>query len=214
MRCEFIKKNGTDNLTIFFAGWGMDASDFDFLNPNESDLLICSDYREMSFDAAILKPYQNIRLVAYSLGVWAAAYTFCDLEIDFSEKVAINGTPFPADDERGIPVAIFRGTEAGLNERNLQKFFRRMCGTKENFDRFISKTGSKNCVELKEALQNIYRLSAEKNVASFCWNRAIISLNDAILPAENQRKAWCGGVETVLLDAPHFSEEIFNGLIS
>lgn len=213
MRHQFLKNNSSDNLTLLFAGWGMSASDFWFLKDTETDLLVCSDYRVFDFDTALLMPYANVRLVGYSLGVWAASYVFRDKKITFSETIAINGTPFPVDDTKGIPVKIYEGTEAALSDVSLQKFFRRMCGSKENFQEFMAHTEAKNITELKDELRTIQRLSAKNDVSSFRWNKAVISENDAIFPPSHQREAWNKHTEITMLDTPHFSPFIFKEIV-
>ena len=211
---EFLKKNTSSRLTLLFAGWGMSASDFRFLENNSSDLLICSDYRQFSFDSEVLSPYTDIRLVAYSLGVWAAAFVFRESNIPFSEKIAINGTHYPVDNERGIPISIYEGTERQLTERSLRKFHFRMCGSKAGGERFVSQTVPKNISNLKEELRTIQKMSALHAVSDFRWGKVIMSANDNIFPIENQRNAWKNYERTEEMDAPHFSEELFRVLHS
>jgi biotin synthesis protein BioG len=216
MTVEFLRQNNSDELTLIFAGWGMSASDFRFLGDVETrratSLLVCSDYRILDFDMNILAPYANIRLIGYSLGVWAASYVFREKKIMFSEKIALNGTKHPVDNERGIPVKIYEGTEQLLSGTSLQKFFLRMCGTRENFEQFMANTEEKNIPQLKEELHVIQQLSAQYDVSNFQWTKVIISAQDAIFPFENQRKAWRSNVNTVEADAPHFSQSLFTNV--
>ena len=214
MKIEFLQQNNTNHLTLIFAGWGMSASDFRFLVKTECipSLLVCSDYRTLDFDTDILKPYTDIRFIAYSLGVWAASFVFHKKKIAFSEKIAINGTRFPVDNERGIPIKTYKGTEQSLSENSLRKFILRMCGTKENFEQFMTNTEPKNIAHLKEELRIIQRLSTQYNVSDFQWDKVIISTNDAIFPIENQREAWEKNENVVEIEASHFSQDIFKSL--
>jgi len=212
MRCEFLKQNTSNNLTLLFAGWAMSARDFRFLENIKTDLLVCSDYRTLDFETDVLKPYTNIRLVGFSLGVWVASYIFCEKEIEFSEKIAINGTQYPIDNERGTPVKIYEGTELQLSETSLRKFMLRMTGSKENFQEFMENTEEKSILQLKEELCVIRNFALQHDVSSFRWNKAIISTNDAIFPLENQHNAWNSKANIVEIDAPHFAQSIFKNL--
>ena len=68
MKHYFIQQNYLPRLTLFFAGWGMDECPFmDYCSGN-SDLLVCYDYRSLDFDFTLLQGYQEIRLIAWSMG--------------------------------------------------------------------------------------------------------------------------------------------------
>ncbi|WP_373564497.1 pimeloyl-ACP methyl esterase BioG family protein [Sphingobacterium sp. E70] len=56
------------------------------------------------------------------MGVWAASQVLPKLQMQhypISTCTAINGTPFPIDDSRGIPVQVFRATLNTLSEKRL-----------------------------------------------------------------------------------------------
>ena len=209
MKIEFLTHNTSGKLTLLFAGWGMSAVDFRFLQNHETDLCVCSDYRTFDFDTEFLKSYTGIRLIGYSLGVWAAAYVFHEKEITFSETIAINGTMFPVDNERGIPTKTYEGTEQSLSDNSFRKFVLRMCGTKENFQEFMANTAQKNIAHLKEELRVIQKLSTQCDVSNFQWNKVIISTNDAIFPPDNLRNAWKNNGNITEVAAPHFSPANF-----
>ena len=122
---------------LFFAGWGMDETPFMHNLPPNKDLIICYDYRSLDFDSTLLSTYEGIYVVAWSMGVWAASQVLPDSNLPLKQSIAINGTPFPIDDMRGIPPAIFEGTLNNLNEATLQKFRRRMCGSGSAFQAFL-----------------------------------------------------------------------------
>ena len=127
MKHYFIQQNYLPRLTLFFAGWGMDECPFmDYCSGN-SDLLVCYDYRSLDFDFTLLQGYQEIRLIAWSMGVWAASMVLQDMDLPICESVALNGTVTPVDDLKGISQQVFEGTLEGLNEVTLEKFIRRMC---------------------------------------------------------------------------------------
>lgn len=103
MKHYFIQQKHLPRLTLFFAGWGMDECPFMDYCPENSDLLVCYDYRSLDFDFTLLQGYQEIRLIAWSMGVWAASMVLQDMDLPICERVALNGTVTPVDDLKGIP---------------------------------------------------------------------------------------------------------------
>ena len=155
MKHYFIQQNYFPRLTLFFAGWGMDECPFmDYCSGN-SDLLVCYDYRSLDFDFTLLQGYQEIRLIAWSMGVWAASMVLQDMDLPICESVALNGTVTPVDDLKGISQQVFEGTLEGLNEVTLEKFIRRMCLKKENLETFLLKRPQRAVEELQEELRRI-----------------------------------------------------------
>ena len=210
MKHYFIQQKHLPRLTLFFAGWGMDECPFmDYCSGN-SDLLVCYDYRSLDF--TLLQGYQEIRLIAWSMGVWAASMVLQDMDLPICERVALNGTVTPVDDLKGIPQQVFEGTLEGLNEGTLEKFIRRMCLKKENLETFLSKRPQRAVEELQEELRRIGEQVKSCAVPSFAWERAVIGKNDLIFTAVNQRNAWTG-TEVAEYDIPHYSEEIMRDLL-
>ena len=83
MKHYFIQQKHLPRLTLFFAGWGMDECPFMDHCPENSDLLVCYDYRSLDFDFTLLQGYQEIRLIAWSMGVWAASMVLQDMDLLF-----------------------------------------------------------------------------------------------------------------------------------
>ena len=73
MKQTFIIRNNGKHLLLFFAGWGMDETPFRHIHPVECDWMICYDYRSLEFDTTLIQAYSKISLIAWSMGVWAAA---------------------------------------------------------------------------------------------------------------------------------------------
>ncbi len=74
MKHYFIQQKHLPRLTLFFAGWGMDECPFMDYCPENSDLLVCYDYHSLDFDFTLLQGYQEIRLIAWSMGVCGKVY--------------------------------------------------------------------------------------------------------------------------------------------
>jgi len=192
-----IKKQekASSELLLFFAGWGMDERPFLEYLPAGNDCMICYNYRSLSFDDSLLAPYRNIRVVAWSMGVWAASRMLAGRNLPVSESIAINGTPQSIDDEKGIPAAIFQGTLEGLNEHTLHKFRRRMCGSKEEMAHFMKQVPLRTVEDLHEELAQIgkqYVTQTDTDEGYIEWNKVYIGLQDNIFPPPNQQRAWEG----------------------
>lgn len=213
---ENSRKN---SLLLFFAGWGMDERPFIPYSPADTDCVICYDYSNLSFDYGLLSPYENIRVVAWSMGVWAATRTLAGNNLPITESIAVNGTPYPVDDERGIAESVFQGTLNGLNETTLHKFRRRMCGSGEALARFMENCPQRTLNDLKNELYQIGELSNQKtaskeeNLIPFLWNRVFIGTRDKIFLPSNQQKAWEAS-EVRFIDCEHYPETMWKELFN
>ena len=213
MKQFFIRKNNTPVLTLFFAGWGMDEHPFLSI-PTDNDWMLCYDYRSLSFDAIFLQQYDQIEVVAWSMGVWAAEQILRDNTLNISGKIAINGTPFPVDNEKGIPEKIAISTLQQLNESNLQKFYRRMCSSGEAYSEFVKTAPRRSLTDITEELAGIYKLCQTPTETNFVWDAAYIGTNDLIFPPENQRRAWQKNTKKIReVVQPHYSRELLNEIV-
>lgn len=213
MKQIFIHQQHSPRLVIFFAGWGMDETPFQSIETAGSDLLICYDYRTLDFDASLCTGYEEVTVVAWSMGVWVAMQTLHKEKLPIAQSIAINGTPYPIDDSRGIAQTVFEGTRQGLNEESLRKFQRRMCGSATACQEFLTIAPQRSAEELKEELSAIEQHYATLPPVAFHWNKAIVGTADRIFLAENQYRAWKEReteVETV--EAAHYATTLFQSL--
>lgn len=190
MKQIYIIHQHHPRLLLFFAGWGADATPFENYLPKDSDFLLCYDYRTLDFDTSLLFGYREINVVGWSMGVWAASQLLPQLPISVATSIAINGTPYPIDDQRGIPTTIFRGTLDGLTGASLNKFLRRMCADTTAFKAFLQITPRRPLEELHDELVEIERMYHSLPTATFHWQQAVVGSNDRIIPSENQLRAW------------------------
>lgn len=215
MKQTFLVREHHPCLLIFFAGWGMDEQPFLKYKPKDCDFMLCYDYRDLLFDYSALRSYNSIRLIAWSMGVWAASQVM-DGKHDLpfiDESIAVNGTNYPVDNCRGIPSAIFRLTLEGLTGANLQKFLRRICGSTSALKDFLAHTPQRPLEELREELRTVGDLAKELPPSSFVWDRAIIGSGDAIFMPVNQLKAFDSGTSVEQINCPHYSDALFTKLI-
>ncbi len=210
MKVKFITSSQSERLIIIFAGWAMDASPFVELCRPGYDIAVVWDYRSIDIDWTFAAPYSEICVVAWSLGVYAAAISTYGIESRVTRRIAVNGTLFPVDNLRGIPEIVFKGTLDGLNDRNLQKFYRRVAGSQAAFDVFATHLPSRDIAELRCELEAFYPLPIIVNDPIRRWDVAIICREDAIFPAANQWRAW-QGIPVEMIDGAHLPD--FQGIL-
>lgn len=214
MKQTFIVKENNPKLVLFFAGWGMNEQVFADYRPHGCDLLICYDYRSLSFDADLLASYSMIRVVAWSMGVWVAEKVLPTIGVKKMYSVACNGTPYPIDDERGIALDVFQGTCSGLNDLSLWKFFRRMCGMLTSFREFEQRAPKRAIEELKQELLTINELyNSCVSTTTYAWDKVYVGMADRIFLPANQLRAWGQSTEIVCVDEAHYSEVLLRKLI-
>ncbi|MGL4779468.1 MAG: pimeloyl-ACP methyl esterase BioG family protein, partial [Bacteroidales bacterium] len=173
------------------------------LDTGQNDLLICYDYTVPDFDFSLLDDYEQIYLTAWSMGVWAAARLFESHRLTISYATAINGTHTPISDLTGISLSIFQGTLNSLSDKNLERFNRRMCGSKEMLDLFYQNQPQRPVESLKSELKAIGEACMDQT-PSFLWDKIIIGERDLIFTYKNQLEAWKNTNNQVILDEAHF----------
>ena len=215
MKQHFIIKKNQKHLLLFFAGWGMDETPFLQTHPTDKDWMICYDYRSLEFDANLLQEYSEITLIAWSMGIWVASQIMKQYpSLSISQSIAINGTPYPIHETKGIAPAIFEGTLQGLNEQTLQKFQRRMCGSAADYQAFQTVVPQRPVEELKEELAAIQQQYLSLPPSDFVWQKAIIGKNDRIFLPDNQWLAWRNKVDILeYAEAAHYQQELFESVI-
>ena len=214
MKYIILNKQNNKSIILFFAGWGMDFNPFKKIEEPGYDYALIYDYSDFGLDLN-LEEYTNIHIFAWSFGVYAAAQWIANKGIKPTSSIAINGTIYPIDDNRGIPVNIFQGTLDNLNERTLMKFNRRMCGSADNYKSFVEHQPQRELSSLKDELIAMQAHSTSNQKVYNSWDKAYISENDYIFPAENQKRAWKENTKiTITLNESHLPKQIENIIIS
>ncbi|MDE6310582.1 MAG: DUF452 family protein [Muribaculaceae bacterium] len=191
-------------LILIFAGWGMDATPFESLVRPGYDIVVLWDYRDTSFPDNIVRGYREIVLLAWSMGVLVAMTVIPGLKDRITLKLAVNGTPYPVDNEYGIPEAVFSGTLEGLCERTVEKFRMRMCGGSKAYADFRSCEPLRSVEELKAELTALRDLALRRPECTDQWDHAVIGNGDAIFPPNNQLAAWTTHARSIsLYSGPH-----------
>ena len=209
MKNTWLNRNRNKNLIVFFNGWACDEKPFINLDFEDNDLLMFYDYSEHNSInetlIAEINQYQNINLIAWSMGVFIANNVFQSLDVSFKTKIAINGTLNPIDDMQGIPKLIYDGTLQNFSESTRKKFFLRMCGDKNTFVQFLKNQPTRNINNQKEELTNIQKnVSLFESNAKNIFNKLILGNQDRIFPVQNQCNFWNGKLIYKTVDIPHF----------
>lgn len=192
MRQEWLARTGGAELTLVFGGWALGSAPFVGLGGGQ-DLLFVDDYRTLDSDLPEIAGYDRFRLLAYSFGVASAAHWLARTCHRPARLVAVNGTLFPADPERGIKPEIVAATADGLSEPSFARFCRHAGLTETPPALAIA--------ERREELLAIIRRGAGPQTR---FDRIWISTRDRIIPTHAQEMAWAGQAREIRrLDAPH-----------
>lgn len=210
-----IKSSGylSKKLLLFFAGWGMDENPFREYCPIDYDLMVVYDYSSLSFDETCLKHYSEITVIAWSMGVWAASQLLQNKRFPIVKSIAVNGSPFPVEDKKGIPHEIYEKTLNSLDENNLYKFRRRMCGSSDALKCFLEKAPKRSIDDLRKELKSIRDMSLTLSSSLFKWDAIYIGSRDKIFPVENLIKAW-EGTSYIIIDEEHYPDELLKKILN
>lgn len=218
--CKAHSAPEVKKLIICFAGWSMDEKPFLHMMNHQYDVVIFYDYTTFRFNGCaeanclaqiitskcliynLFNKYNEINIIAWSMGVWGASMSFnqyCETLCHVGQTshgklfkklkrcIAINGTLFPISTTWGIPQDIYDKTlenlPAGFNKFNL-----RMCGSKNACEKYMACAPTRSIDNIKDELAAIKEHFFLCN--SLKWDTAIISTNDHIFPAKNQRTFW------------------------
>lgn len=202
MQSHWLNKQNNNKLIIFFTGWSFDYKPFEFLNCKDFDVLIIYDYNDL--DLPQIPEYKEYFLISWSMGVYTS-YLLKDKLPKFTKKIAINGTPFPVNDEYGIPLKPFiltlRHAKTGLEG----KFYQNIFNSEDEYTRY-TKTQVERTIENRVSeLNNLYSKikSTEISYQNY-FDTAIISNNDKIIPTKNQINFWKEKAEIKTVESGHF----------
>lgn len=197
------KRDGNKKLLLFFCGWSFDYKPFERLACNDYDVLMLYDYNDLSIPIEILG-YEEYFLITWSMGVFVA-YLLKEKLPEFKEKIAINGTPFPVDNEKGIPIKTFDLTLKYVDTGLQGKFQRNLFKTEEDFQKYLQSPVAREIPNQASELVSLKKLIDKTDVDyKKYYNRAIISNTDKIIPTRNQHNCWDNVCPVVVLNSGHF----------
>lgn len=203
MQYHWFNKQNNDKLIVFFAGWSFDYKPFNFLNCKDFDVLFVYDYNAIEWTQKFAT-YREKYLIAWSMGVFAA-YLLKDKLPDFNKKIAVNGTPYPVDDEFGIPqkpfILTLRHAKTGLQGKFYQNIFNDTAEYKRYTKTFVERDIENRVDELKSLYEVIKSNRFEYEEFYDC---ALISNFDKIIPSKNQINFWQNNAHYKILESGHF----------
>jgi biotin synthesis protein BioG len=156
------------------------------------DLYICYDYRSLALpDLTWMEEYEQVELLAWSMGVFVAAATLADRCDKFTSATALAGTLYPIDDRRGIPVAAYEEMERSLTQDELDRFHASMFDAPEKLQRLVLNRPKRTPVSVREELICLHKhIRAAETTPRDIFSHRIVTTRDRIFPARNQMRAW------------------------
>lgn len=215
MELNFIQHNQENcRLIAIFAGWSTTPDLYADITAVGWDILLIHDYADDNLqdtDSAaecreIVSRYKTVFVVGWSLGVAVAEAVLAPIAEKITAAFAVNGTLRPVSDSDGIPEAIFFGTEANLNQRNLIKFQKRMSSSSDpyQYTGIADNLTDNDIIRMKKELRVIAGLTFSKDLP---WRRAFLSINDRIFPYKSMVNFWKNnfeGIPIVTLESGHY----------
>ena len=216
MKTLLFRNNNDKKLTLFFTGWGFDCNPFtDILSRSGNNVLMCYDYSDLYFDFDTLKEWEDIKIIAWSMGVWASSVLMEQHAKLRFPAIAINGTTSPIDIRTGIPPQVFHKTLNELSEETLLKFFRNICLNEETYLQLLDNRPRRDIEDLRNELSSIEKLSHQFLGNPNYFHKAIIGKRDRIFPYANQKSAWKNCPDIHIVDDAHFlSVENWQSILS
>lgn len=202
-----LQNNNSDNLILFFCGWGMDENPFSVLKSN-CDVLYVYDYTTPDFPAFDFSKYKSVKLLSFSYGVYAGAIAKLPDDLKLDARVAINGTLIPVDDKYGVPVKQFELTEK-MDSQSVVKFRQRLFGgekAQQHFDIFENHLPKRSAQSCTEELLGMKKYVPQIPAAQKTFDKVYVAKYDRCVPTRNQRNFWqkAGLEETIELESGHF----------
>lgn len=207
MKTYIRRREANKRLIILFGTWGTDHNLFLPLCRDDHDFILYYNY---SADEPLILPekksYEHITVIGWSLGVWAAEYMARSMNLKPDLSIAVNGTPFPADNRYGIPIPVFEGTLNRLDKRVIYKYHLRLFGTKKELEKHPEKISKRELKSFEDELRWLYNRIMESYEISFKWDIALTSANDRVFPYDNMHRYWESRDETkvVAMPLPHY----------
>ena len=191
MKYKWLNKENNNKLIIFFNGWGMDEGVVKHLKFEDYDVVMFYDYNTLDTDFVLDKKYQEVNIVAWSMGVNIAGVNIKGVNIagvnigNISKTVVINGTFKPINEKYGISPKIYDLTISGFSESGRNKFVKNM------FNGNIPEITFSRTLENQKS--ELLALKNYKSNLEFKPTKIYISENDRIIPTKNQCAFW--GIE-------------------
>lgn len=187
----YLKDNNSEDLIIFFCGWGMDETPFSILR-SSCDILFVYDYTTPDFPKFDFEKYKTIYKLSFSYGVYAGAIAQLPSTLEIQKSVAINGTLMPVDDLYGVPLRQFELTEK-MDSQSVVKFRERLFGgakAKEHFEIFENNLPQRSAKSCTDELLGMKSYVPKMTPSDIKFDKIYIAEYDRCVPSRNQKNFW------------------------
>ncbi|MDO4674205.1 pimeloyl-ACP methyl esterase BioG family protein [Campylobacter sp.] len=193
MKKIFLHQNAdSGDLIVVFGGFASHPSHFSHLK-SQKNVLLFFDYEDFSLEFDF-KAFENITLIAFSMGVCVASKMMRSLPL--GAKIALNGTNQPIDRNLGIHPGIFR---KNLENFSLKAFKKSLLAEREKLAQDFE---FKDEAGLKKELGNLLDFCQKERHLAFEWDRVYASAHDEIFPTKAIKKSFGA---PIFLNEPHFA---------
>lgn len=208
MKYQYIHQHeGARRADLLMAGWAADEHLFADLPDTGDDLIVCYDYSDLTLHTAGWPEYEQVRLLAWSMGVWAAEHTPALQGLNLTDCLAVNGTPRPIDEHCGIPPRVFELTLRGMSGRRSSSSAIGCAAT----PMLIYAAPAAAQPGGHAARAGHHRTPGpEPAEGRLPWTRALVATADVIMPTANQQQAWQErGVRVCMTEGAHYAPQYF-----
>ncbi|HFS5112906.1 TPA: pimeloyl-ACP methyl esterase BioG family protein [Campylobacter jejuni] len=193
MKYEFLCKNpDSKKLIVVFGGFASHPSHFSHLK-SDKNVILFYDYENFDLNFNF-KAFDELFLIAFSMGVCVANRLL--KELNFKQKIAINGTNLSIDKSKGIHLTIFKKT---LQNFKLEHFKEALFKERKSLAKdFIFKDEK----VLKIELEKLFDFALTKQEENLLWDKVYSSKEDEIFPPNALKNSF---KNLIFLDEPHFA---------
>ncbi|MGI7652875.1 pimeloyl-ACP methyl esterase BioG family protein [Campylobacter jejuni] len=193
MKYEFLCKNpDSKKLIVVFGGFASHPSHFSHLK-SDKNVILFYDYENFDLNFNF-KAFDELFLIAFSMGVCVANRVL--KELNFKQKIAINGTNLGIDKSKGIHPTIFKKT---LQNFKLEHFKKALFKERKSLAKdFIFKDEK----ALKIELEKLFDFALIKQEENLLWDKVYSSKEDEIFPSNALKNSF---KNLIFLDEPHFA---------
>jgi len=206
MQTSWLHRKNRKSCILFFGGWGMDPSPFRDIPIHAHDLLMFFNHKKLTRSDVRdlpLASYDRLHLVAWSMGVWTAAFTFSGQDSLFATATAVNGTLKPIDGKYGIDPVVYSDMIENFSSSALHEFYRSMFDDPGEAGLFWDHRPQRGETDIHDELVALEKHYAIAGPAATLYDHHIVGSRDRIFPARNQIRCW-GREICSILPAAHF----------
>ena len=182
----------------------MDTTPFTGFDNQGLDVCFIHDYRQLHpFTPDGLSRYDQVHLVAWSMGVWAAGKFLNANGANLTSSTALGGTLSPIDPDRGIPPERYENLVSTFGDQTLDDFYRAMFDDPAGLARFLAHRPQHSLPALANELHAFRQAFLEHGDGVDIFTRKLVTKRDRIFSGRNQLRAW-GKENAHNLPWPHF----------